>query len=75
MITKIQGEQGFQVNAHSFGISQSNEGYTLNYSADGRTWTPWTEATPANEDCFVNDFPFGAYFKLVGNNSEVQIIY
>ena len=75
MITKINGETPFQVLAHSFGISQSNEGYTLNYSADGITWTSWTDATPANEDCFVNDFPFGAFFKLVGNASEVQIIY
>lgn len=75
MITKIQGEQAFQVNAHFFGISQSNEGYTLAYSADAITWTMWSEATPASEDCFVSNFPFGAYFKLVGNQSEVQIIY
>lgn len=72
---KVNGEAPFQVLSHSFGISESNEGYTLNYSADGIDWTEWSEGTPANETCYVNFIPYGAYFKLAGNNSEVTIIY
>ena len=32
---KIKGEAPFQVLSHSFIVSPSEEGYTLNYSADG----------------------------------------
>lgn len=72
---KITGEEAFSVLSHSFGVSQSAEGYTLNYSSDGINWTAWSEDTPANEDLFVNFVPFGSFFKLVGNQSEVEIIY
>lgn len=73
---KISGETPFQITgAHSMGISVSSEGYTLNYSADGFTYTAWEEATPANENTFVINFPKGAYFKLVGNGSTVTITY
>lgn len=75
MTLKVSGETPFSVLSHSFGVSQSAEGYTLNYSSDGITWTAYSEATPANEDLFVNGVPFGSFFKLAGNASEVQIIY
>lgn len=75
MVFKITGEEEFSVLSHSFGVSQSESGYTLNYSSDGLSWTQYGEATPANEDLFVNGVPYGSYFKLVGNTSEVQIIY
>ena len=72
---KITGEQPFQVNAHSFSCSPSAEGYTLNYSADGREYTAWSEATPANEVLVCCGHAKGMYFKLVGNNSEVNVCY
>lgn len=72
---KINGEAPFQVTAHSFGVSASNDGYTLNYSADGVSWTAWSSATPANEVLFVVDVPKSCYFKLVGNHSEVIITF
>lgn len=72
---KIQGEQPFQVNAHSFAASPSAEGYTLNYSADGIEYTAYKDATPANETLVVNGFSKSMYFKLAGNNSEVTITY
>ena len=74
-VFKISGEAAFQVLSHSFTVSPSSEGYTLNYSADGLNWTAYTEATPANENLIVNGIAFGQYIKLVGNNSEVQIVY
>lgn len=72
---KITGETPFSVLSHSFGVSQSNEGYTLNYSANGIDWTAWSANTPAHEDLFVSGIPFGGFFRLVGNQSEVEIIY
>ena len=69
----ISKEQPFKVNATSFAISPSAEGYTLNYSANGEDWTAWEKATPANENCIVNGCAYGMYYKLVGNDSEVRI--
>ena len=74
-IFKVTGEEAFQVEAHSFAVSPSSEGYTLNYSADGVNFTPWGEATPADENLSVTNFARGMYFKLVGNASEVTITY
>lgn len=76
MATKIiTGAQPFQVLAHSFSVSPSSEGYTLNYSANGEDYTAWTETTPANETLVVNGIAKSMWFKLVGNNSEVSITY
>lgn len=71
----ITGENQFQVLAHSFSVSPSNEGYTLNYSADGVNFTPWTEATPAEETLVVNGIGKNMWFKLAGNQSNVTITY
>lgn len=76
MVTfKIQGETPFQVNAHSFSVSPSSEGYTLNYSANGVDYTAYTDSTPSNENLIVNGIAKGMYFKLVGNNSLVDVAY
>lgn len=75
MTIKIQGEQPFSPMAHSFAISASKEGYTLNYSSDGITYTALEDATPADENNFVVDCPKGVYFKCVGNKSELTVTY
>lgn len=76
MVNKvIQAETPFQVLAHSFAISPSAEGYTLNYSANGTDYTAWAEATQANDTCVVNGAAKGMWFKLVGNKSEVEVNY
>lgn len=72
---KINGENAFQILAHSFGVSPSESGYTLQYSANGIDYTDWEEATPANENLIVNGIAKGMYFKLSGNSSEVEIQY
>lgn len=74
-VFKISGETAFQVLSHSFVVSQSESGYTLNYSGDGLHWTAYSDATPANEDLIVNGVAFGTYIKLAGNTSEVIINY
>ena len=75
MTFKISGETPFQVLAHSFTVSPSSEGYTLNYSADGVNYTAYSDATPANENLIVNGIAWGQYIKLAGNASEVTINY
>lgn len=75
MQLNVKGEQVFSINAHSFGVSPSAEGYTLAYSVDGTNFTNYSEPTPANETLFVNSIPRLAKFKLVGNNSDVIVEY
>jgi hypothetical protein len=75
MTLEITGETPFQVLGHSFTVSPSSEGYTLNYSADGVSYTAYEESTPANENLIVNGIAWGQYIKLVGNNSKVIINY
>lgn len=75
MVIKITGETAVQILSHSFVVSQSESGYTLNYSGDGVSWTAYSESTPANEDLIVNGVAFGTYIKLAGNTGEVQISY
>lgn len=75
MTIKVSGETPVQILAHSFVVSQSESGYTFNYSGDGINWTAYSEATPANEDLIVNGIAWGTYIKLAGNTSEVTINY
>lgn len=71
----ITGEKAFSVPTRSFAVSPSNEGYTLNYSADGVSYTAYTTATPANEVLIVNGVPKGMIYKLVGNQSELTVTF
>lgn len=72
---KITGEQVFAIRETNFGVSASNEEYTLNYSADGVNWTAWEASTPAGENLIVCNGAKGMRYKLVGNNSDVFIQY
>ena len=69
----IDKDKPFQTGLDNFVISPSNEGYILNYSADGISYTAWNEPTPANEVLVVNGVPNGMYFKLVGNNTILTL--
>ena len=71
----VSGETAFQVMAHSFSVSPSASGYTLAYSADGANYTNYTQSTPANETLIVNGVGNNMYFKLVGNTSEVTVVW
>ena len=71
----VSGENAFQVLSHSFSVSPSNEGYVLQYSADGINWTDYEEEVPADETLIVNGCAGGPYIKLSGNASDVQVIY
>jgi hypothetical protein len=73
MVKVINGEQPFQVLAHSFSVGYTN-GYTLNYSADGVNYTAWTADTPSNEVLICNGVGKDMWFKLVGNTNTATTI-
>lgn len=72
---RVNGENAFQVLAHSFSVSPSAQGYTLQYSANGVDYTDWEENTPANETLIVNGVGKFMFFKLKGNQSSVDVQY
>lgn len=69
----VSGEMPFQVLAHSFTVSPSSDGYTLQYSADGINYTSYTEAIPANETLICNGVAWGQFIRLSGNTDTVII--
>lgn len=73
-VKKINKAEYFQVPADKFIIGPSASGYTLNYSADGASWTPWEEVTEANKNQVVVGIPKNTYVKLVGNTTDNVII-
>ena len=76
MITKqISGATPFQCLAHSFSVSPSAQGYTLQYSADGVSYTSYSEETPANEVLIVNGIAAGMWFRLLGNEDTLTLQY
>lgn len=72
MTYKIQGEQPFQVLASNFSIGPSNEGYTLQISADGRNYSDLF-SVGANVTRMVTGVANGSYYRLSGNNSLVTV--
>ena len=72
MTYKIQGEQPFQVLATNFSIGPSNEGYTLQVSADGNDYSDLFTVA-ANTTRMVTDVANGSYYRLSGNNSDVSV--
>lgn len=72
MITKVTGEQPFQVLATNFSISPSQQGYTLQISADGVNYSNLFAVSP-NVTRMVSGVANGSYYRLSGNTSEVVI--
>lgn len=72
MINKIQGEAPFQVLASNFSIGPSNEGYTLQISADGENYSDLFTVGP-NVTRMVTGVANGSFYRLEGNESEVSV--
>ena len=72
MITKIVGEQPFQVLTSNFSISPSNEGYTLQISADGKQYSNLF-TVGAGVTRLVTGVAANSYYRLSGNQSKVSI--
>ena len=74
MVKTIVGEEAFQTINGNFSVTPSNEGYTIAYSADGKVFTRWIEATPAGETLIVTGIPLiPIYWRLMGNATAVKI--
>lgn len=74
MILKISNEQPFQVLAPSFIIGASQNGYSLQFSADGRNYTTLFTVGAGVERMVTGVAP-DAYYKLLGNTGNVSINY
>ena len=72
MITKIVGEQPFQVLTSNFSISPSSEGYTLQISADGTNFSNLF-TVGAGVTRLVTGVAANSYYRLSGNQSKVSI--
>ena len=68
----IKGEAPFQVLATNFSISPSNEGYTLQISADGTNYSDLF-AVGSDTTRMVTGVSNGSYFRLKGNESTVVV--
>lgn len=72
MITKITGEAAFQVMASNFSISPSQEGYTLQISADGKQYSNLF-SVGAGVTRLVTGVAANSYYRLLGNQSQVSV--
>lgn len=72
MITKITGEQPFQVLTNNFSISPSQEGYTLQISADGVNFSNLF-TVGAGVTRLVTGVAANSFYRLSGNQSQVSI--
>ena len=72
MITKITGEQPFQVLTNNFSISPSSEGYTLQISADGKNYSNLF-TVGAGVTRLVTGVAANSFYRLSGNQSQVSI--
>lgn len=74
MTKTIVGEQPFQSVNGNFSVSPSNEGYTLQYSADGIHYSSYETPVAANDTLIVTGLPLlPIFWRLYGNNSTVTV--
>lgn len=71
----IHGEQVFRAQRDQFAVAPSEAGYTVAYSADGVNFTNDTDAVvPANETLvYLGAMTYG-WYKLVGNQGDVEVL-
>lgn len=72
---RINGETPFQIeNESAFSISATEKGYTLQWSADGKTFSD-VQAVEAQTNHFCINVPAGAFIRLKGNTEMVTVNY
>ena len=72
MQLKVVGEAPFQVLATNFVLGPSNEGFTLQVSADGVNFSNLF-SVGANVTKMVTAVASGAFYRCLGNNSEIIV--
>jgi len=75
----IEGAAPFQIEAHSFMISASGQGYTLGfcayYSEDDADYTQWDEPVPPGINLPVVNAPRSCWWKCIGNTDILTAAY
>lgn len=74
MKVKVNGSEPFKTIQNCFQVGYTTEGYTLEYSTDKENWTAYPDAIPASENLVVNDCVPYSWFRLNGNEDEVDVI-
>lgn len=71
----VHGEEVFRTQKSQFAVAPTSAGYTVAYSANGVDFTNDTQAViPANENLvYLGCMQFG-YYKLVGNEDDVEVL-
>lgn len=71
----VHGEEVFRAQKNQFAVAPTSGGYTVAYSADGFSFTNDTDAqVPANENLvYLGAMQFG-FYKLVGNEDDVEVL-
>lgn len=71
----VHGEEVFRAQKDQFAVAPTSAGYTVAYSANGVDFTNDTQAViPANENLvYLGCMQFG-YYKLVGNEDDVEVL-
>lgn len=69
----VTGAEPFKIEAHSFMISASGQGYTLEYSADGEIFTAWDEPIASGINLPVINCPRGCWWKCTGNEDVLTV--
>lgn len=72
MTYQIQGEQPFQILATNFSIGPSENGYTLQISADGKNYSDLF-SVGANVTRMVTGVSSGSYYRLKNNTGKVAV--
>lgn len=71
----VIGEQKFSAKKDQFAVAPTTGGYQVAYSADGVNFTLDADAiVPANENLVYLGAMQYAWYKLVGNTGEANII-
>lgn len=75
----IEGSAPFQIEAHSFMISASGQGYTLGFSAvyseNDADYTQWGDAIPSGINLPVINCPRSCWWKCIGNTDILTAAY
>lgn len=72
---KVIGENPFSIPARAFAVSAAQNPYTIQYSADGVSFSDYDKEVPANEVAFVLEAPNNCTFRCKGNTGELYVQY
>lgn len=71
----VHGEEVFRAQKNQFAVAPTTAGFQVAYSADGENFTNDADAiVPANENLvYLGAMQYG-FYKLVGNEDDVDVL-